>query len=260
MLKTAAWQDQGCRTQVQAGWQGTGSTSLSTFLQESFQEFQWQWVDTCCQCLWRHHVKGSRWGWRWKDTWEGVGRADSTVLSYSQSSPKVLPYSGACPLWHSKVILSMMSSPLGWNIILLQNWPERGWFAPDRSMSHVRQGKMMTGQGEREPFKRVQALKRQLVQKTMKVSSNPEVLQFYIWIGPKEKILIHMRNKKLPWWLRWRRIYLQCRRPGLDPSVRKIPWRRKWQPTPVFSPGESHGQRSLVGYSPRGLKESDTTE
>ena len=38
------------------------------------------------------------------------------------------------------------------------------------------------------------------------------------------------------------------------------PWRRKWQPTPVFLPGESHGQRSLVGYSPRGRKESDTTE
>jgi len=39
-----------------------------------------------------------------------------------------------------------------------------------------------------------------------------------------------------------------------------IPWRRKWQPTPVFLPGESHGGRSLVGYSPWGCKESDTTE
>ena len=38
------------------------------------------------------------------------------------------------------------------------------------------------------------------------------------------------------------------------------PWKRKWQPTPVFLRGESHGQRSLVGYSPRGRKESDTTE
>ena len=37
-------------------------------------------------------------------------------------------------------------------------------------------------------------------------------------------------------------------------------WRRKWQPTPMFLPGESHGQRSLVGYSPWGHKESDTTE
>ena len=45
-----------------------------------------------------------------------------------------------------------------------------------------------------------------------------------------------------------------------DPWVQKIPQRRKWQPTPVFLPGESHGQRSLVGYSPQGRKESDMTE
>ena len=43
-------------------------------------------------------------------------------------------------------------------------------------------------------------------------------------------------------------------------QVGKIPWRRKWQPTPVFLPGESHGQRSLVCYSPWGRKESDMTE
>ena len=47
---------------------------------------------------------------------------------------------------------------------------------------------------------------------------------------------------------------------GFNPWVRKIPWRRKWQSTPVFLPEESHGQRSLVGYSPRDCKESDTTE
>ena len=47
---------------------------------------------------------------------------------------------------------------------------------------------------------------------------------------------------------------------GLDPSIGKIPWRRAWQPTHVFLPGESHGQRSLAGYNPRGCKESDTTE
>ena len=40
----------------------------------------------------------------------------------------------------------------------------------------------------------------------------------------------------------------------------KIPWRRKWQPTPVFLPGKFHGQESLVGYSPWGCKELDTTE
>ena len=41
----------------------------------------------------------------------------------------------------------------------------------------------------------------------------------------------------------------QCRRHGFSPWVGKIPWRRKWQPTPVVSPGKSHGQRSLVDYS-----------
>ena len=46
----------------------------------------------------------------------------------------------------------------------------------------------------------------------------------------------------------------------VDPWVGKIPWRRKWQPTPVFLPGEFHGQRSLAAYSPWYHKESDTTE
>ena len=55
----------------------------------------------------------------------------------------------------------------------------------------------------------------------------------------------------------------QCRRHkglGFDPQVRKIPWRRAWQLTPVFLPGESHGQRSLAGYSSQGQKEVDMTE
>ena len=55
----------------------------------------------------------------------------------------------------------------------------------------------------------------------------------------------------------------QCRRLGrlgFDPWVREIFWRRRWHPTPVFLPGKSHGPRSLVGYSPWGCKESDTTE
>ena len=47
----------------------------------------------------------------------------------------------------------------------------------------------------------------------------------------------------------------QCGRPGFDPWVGKIPWRRKWQPTPVFLPRKSHGQRS-----PCSRRESDTTE
>ena len=47
---------------------------------------------------------------------------------------------------------------------------------------------------------------------------------------------------------------------GFHPWVGKIPWRRAWQPTPVFLPGESEGQRSLVGSSPGGGKESEMTE
>ena len=47
---------------------------------------------------------------------------------------------------------------------------------------------------------------------------------------------------------------------SLIPELRRFPWRRTWQPTPVFLPGESHGQRSLVGYSPWGHKELDMTE
>ena len=45
-----------------------------------------------------------------------------------------------------------------------------------------------------------------------------------------------------------------------ETRVGKIPWRREWLPTPVFLPEESHGQRSLVGCSPWGCKESDMTE
>ena len=64
----------------------------------------------------------------------------------------------------------------------------------------------------------------------------------------------------LPWWLRQYRICLQDRTHDFDPWVRKIPWRRECRPTPIFLPGEFHGQRSLVGYSPCGHKELDMTE
>ena len=68
----------------------------------------------------------------------------------------------------------------------------------------------------------------------------------------------------LPWWLSGKESACNVGDlgwiPGSDPWVWKIPWRRAWQPTPVFLSGESHGQRSLVGCSPWGHKESDTTE
>ena len=61
----------------------------------------------------------------------------------------------------------------------------------------------------------------------------------------------------LPRWLSGKESACRCRsckRPGFNPWVGKIPWRRKWQPTPVFLPGESHGQRSPVGYNPWGRR------
>ena len=51
-----------------------------------------------------------------------------------------------------------------------------------------------------------------------------------------------------------------CKRCKFNPWVRKIPWRRAWQVTLLFLPGESYGQRSLAGYGPEGHKELDTTE
>ena len=65
----------------------------------------------------------------------------------------------------------------------------------------------------------------------------------------------------LPWWLSGKDSACQCRRckrHGFNPWFGKIPWRRKWQPTPVFFPGKSYGQE-LRGYNPRGHKELDTT-
>ena len=79
---------------------------------------------------------------------------------------------------------------------------------------------------------------------TCKFSSSKEAMMFPRWNSGKASACQCRRHK----------------RRELDPWVGKIPWRRKWQSTPVFLPGEYHGQRSLVGYSPWGRKESDTTE
>ena len=71
------------------------------------------------------------------------------------------------------------------------------------------------------------------------------------------------------YWTLWKAITMgfpdgsesaRCRRRGFDSWVGKIPWRRKWQPTPVLLPGKFYELRSLIGYSPWGRKESDTTE
>ena len=67
-------------------------------------------------------------------------------------------------------------------------------------------------------------------------------------------------TRSISWWLRGKEPTCQCRRCGFDPWIGKIPWRKAWQPTPVFLPWTFHGQRSLGGYSPWDCKELDTTE
>ena len=62
----------------------------------------------------------------------------------------------------------------------------------------------------------------------------------------------------LPKWLSGKESTCQCRRHRSDPWARKILWRRKWQPTPVFLPGKSHGQRSLAGLQSMKLQKSQT--
>ena len=67
---------------------------------------------------------------------------------------------------------------------------------------------------------------------------------------------IAKRQKKAQcsWWHSGKEAACQCRRCRFYPWVRKIPWRREWEPTSVFLPRKSHGQRSLAGYSPGGCK------
>ena len=71
--------------------------------------------------------------------------------------------------------------------------------------------------------------------------------------------LVILHDYGLPMWLSVKEPTCQSRRCGFNPWVGKILWRRKCQHPPVFLPGKSHGQSSLVGYSPQGCKESDMT-
>ena len=64
-------------------------------------------------------------------------------------------------------------------------------------------------------------------------------------------------NKGFHWWLSGKESACQNRRHGFDPWVGKIPWRKKWQPTPVFLPAKSHGQKSLAGIN-HGVRKSQT--
>ena len=78
------------------------------------------------------------------------------------------------------------------------------------------------------------------------------------WLFPF--ICQYLGHLGLPRWLSGKETASQCRRPRFDSWVGKIPWKRKWQPSPVFLPGKSHGQRSLAGYSLWGHKELGMTE
>ena len=85
-------------------------------------------------------------------------------------------------------------------------------------------------------------------------SFNITVIQFYVPTTDAKEAEVDASGKEPA---------CQCKRHkrlGFDPWIKKIPWRRKWQPTPVFLPGKSHGQWSLAGYSPCGCKELDMTE
>ena len=66
------------------------------------------------------------------------------------------------------------------------------------------------------------------------------------------RVLFTLRDKSkgLPWWLSGEEPAWQCQRCRFGPWVGKIPWKRKWQPTPAFFPGKPHGQRSLASCSP----------
>ena len=93
----------------------------------------------------------------------------------------------------------------------------------------------------------------------------PTAFSIYLifWGGDKNCLLIPgMSLGGLPRWLSGKESACQCRRckkHGFNPWVGKVPWKRAWQPTLIFLPGESCGQRSLVGYGPRRCQESDTT-
>ena len=98
------------------------------------------------------------------------------------------------------------------------------------------------------------------------IGAKPIVLASFKNSSPRILFLRHLipltRPIELPRWLSGKESACQCRRHrrcALDPWIEKIPWRREWQPIPVFLPGNFHKQRNLVGYSPGGHTASEMT-
>ena len=93
-------------------------------------------------------------------------------------------------------------------------------------------------------------------------------LSLRVYLGLIRALVIEIRailmiSSRASWWLSGKESTCRssrCRRRGFDPWVGKVPWRRKWQPTPVFLPGEFHGQRSLADHSPRGCRIRSTIQ
>ena len=92
------------------------------------------------------------------------------------------------------------------------------------------------------------------LQSSMDIVCQKNKTHLCFWILNILNIMLIYVWTDLPWWLSDKEFACHCRRSRFDPWVRKIPWRRKWQPTPVFLPGKFHGQRSPAGYNPWGHK------
>ena len=84
--------------------------------------------------------------------------------------------------------------------------------------------------------------------------------EFYMKITMWCHLFLYDCNNNLYLYIAFIRASLVAQITWLSSWVKKVPWRRKWLPIPVFLPGDFHGQRSLVGYSPWGCKELDMTE
>ena len=95
---------------------------------------------------------------------------------------------------------------------------------------------------------------------TAKPALHPPTQSHTILMTTARGIILNISLGGLWRWLRQLSICLQCRRPGLNPRVKNISWRRTWQPTPVFLPGESPRMEEPAGCSPWGREELDTTE